>query len=222
MDLDSGFRQNYPLVSGARWQTLVADDLSYVSSNIIEQVSSHCSAAPLRALAYFYFDFNDERKQVVRSLICSLISQFSSQCAHIPDDLVTLSSKCQQGRQQPKTADLVETLRDIIAGFPQAYVILDALDECREQQKLLAFLAEMVGWQQAGLHILAMSRPERIIEVGLASRVSDAINLQSDIVHVDIAAYIHENLQNDSRLSKWPSEIRANVETSLLKGANGM
>jgi len=191
-------------------------------SNVIEKVASHCSNDPSLALAYFYFDFNDERKQLVRNLICSLVSQFASQYPYILDGLATLHSSSQQGRQQPTTASLTKILRDMISGFRHTYIVLDALDECAEQRKLLAFIEGMTDWRLDGLHILVTSRPERMIHVCLDARVSDAIDIQSALVDADIGIYIRHNLQNDIQLCKYPPELKEVIEVTLMEGAKGM
>ena len=148
--------------------------------------------------------------------------QFSSRGTGIPDGLTALYSNGQQGEQQPMTTSLMKALRDILAGFHHAYILLDALDECAEQDKLLSFIRQVSDWKLGQLHILATSRPDPVIEACLASRVSDAINLQSAPVDADIQLHIRKCLQTDFRLSKWPLEVKKDIETSLMNGANGM
>ena len=113
-------------------------------------------------------------------------------------------------------------LRDLVSGFRHAYVVVDALDECAEQRKLLAFIEGMMDWRLDGLHILALSRPERMIHVCLDARVSDAINIQSALVDADIGIYIHHNLQNDIQLRNHSPELKEVIEVTLMEGAKGM
>ena len=148
--------------------------------------------------------------------------QFSSGGTSIPDGLAALYSTSRQGQQQPMTTSLMKALRDILAGFHHAYILLDALDECAEQDKLLSFIEQVTDWKLGHVHILATSRPDPVIEGCLASRVSDAINLQRAPVDADIQVHIHKCLQTDFRLSKWPLEVKKDIETSLMNGANGM
>jgi hypothetical protein len=115
-------------------------------------------------------------------------------------------------------------LRDILtaSGFCHAYIMLDALDECREQDELLSFLEEMTSWELDVLHVLATSRPDPKINECLASRIMHVIDLQSVIVDADIQLHICEELQRDFSLRKWPLEVKNEIETSLMEGAKGM
>jgi hypothetical protein len=56
----------------------------YLSSTIIEDVISHCLADSTAGVVYFYFDFNDVKKQYQENLIRSLITQLSAQSAKPP------------------------------------------------------------------------------------------------------------------------------------------
>jgi hypothetical protein len=185
-------------------------------------VWSHCSQDPSIAFAFFYFDFNDPKKQVVRSLICSLVTQFSRRCIGIPAGLATLYSNCLDGQHQPTTASITAILQGIITSFHHAYIVLDALDECIEQDDLLSFLEDVTDWGLDNLHILATSRPDHITRECLVSRITDAIDLQNALVDEDILTYVRERLQNDVRLRKWQPKVKDEIEMTLMEGAKGM
>ena len=58
-------------------------------------------------------------------------------------------------------------LQDILDRFPQAYIMIDALDECIERGKTLNWLDKLIsgaGRKAANLHIMVTSRPERDID----------------------------------------------------------
>jgi hypothetical protein len=193
-----------------------------MSSAIIHELSPYCLQDPSLAIAYFYFDFNDGRKQSVRNLISSLVTQLSRKCPSCPDCLATLYSSCIYGLNQPSTSSLTQILRDILAIFRHAYIVLDALDECSEQDDLLSFLEEIADWKLDPLHILVTSRPDRMTIERLACKFSNAIEIQSAIVDVDIRIHILERLQNDFQLSKWRMNVQDEIEASLMEGAHGM
>jgi hypothetical protein len=115
-------------------------------------VLRHCQDGPGRATAYFFFDFNDEQKQdpemMVRSLLCQLLQQsVKQQSAKIPASLDDLFSSCGGGQRRPLVDAFQEVLRLMIQELPQAYVVLDALDECAQRAELMEVLQTMVGWK---------------------------------------------------------------------------
>jgi hypothetical protein len=42
--------------------------------------------------------------------------------------------------------------------FNETFIILDALDECKERQELLEVIEEIAGWKIGKLHVLTTSR----------------------------------------------------------------
>ena len=219
-----------------RWKVDVASRLwlygipgcgkTVLSSTIVDHLLQHYHDDLGTATVYFYFDFNDAQKQdtelMLRSLLCQLLQPLTT----IPTSLETLFSSCQNGRQQPSLQALLEVTQQTIQGFAQVYVVLDALDECKQRLELMDVLATVAGWQLQNLHLLMTSRKERDIESSLEDYVDpeNAVCLQSGAVDGDIQQYVQERLSSDKSLIKWEKDaaIRQEIEASLMHGARGM
>jgi hypothetical protein len=175
-------------------------------------------------MAYFYFDFNDDRKKHHENLIRSLIVQLSIQSEKHSDSLNALYSHSQGGKHQPSYDGLVGTLQSMLQLHPKTYIILDALDECGDREELLKLLQEInkcnIG--KAQVQILATSRKERDIEDALDPLLPQKVCIQSGQVSDDIQLFIHETLHNDSKLKKWPATVKDEISKKLMDGACGM
>jgi hypothetical protein len=197
-----------------------------LSSTILQNILQYSSDDPAKAVAYFYFDFNDPEKQSPELMVRSLICQLSQQCIKIPTTLEALFSSCKNGRRQPSVDSLLEALCSLINEFPQSYIVLDALDECTNRTELMAILEKVAGWKLDELHLLATSRKEHDIECSLESIVDtqNTICLQDELVDRDIFTYVRQRLSSDKSLSKWQKDpqTRHQIETALMKGAHGM
>ena len=178
------------------------------------------------AVAYFYFDFNDTEKQQHEKMIRSLITQLSMQSSSTPRSLESLFSSKMNGKQQPVAGELLMTLQQMIQEFDETFIILDALDECKERQELLTDIDEIAGWKNEKLHMLATSRRENDIEESLEPLVNDQekICIQSALVNDDIRAYILERLRSDRRLRRWQKkpQVQQEIERTLMDKADGM
>jgi hypothetical protein len=164
------------------------------------------------------------RKQHPESLIRSLITQLSAQSAETPEALQTLYSCYQDGQQQLYYDNLVETLQSMLRGFPEIYIILDALDECADREQLLGLIQKVNEWKMGKIHILVTSWKEKDIEEALMPLITDQICIEGTQVNSDIQLYIHERLQNDPKLKlkKWSEKVREEIEKTLMSGAHGM
>ena len=192
------------------------------SSTVIEEVKSQYKSNPTVVIAYFDFDFNDTEKQRHDKFTRSLIEQLAWQSVEALACLQSLFFRCQDGKQQPTQDALELTLQQMLGGFEETFIILDALDECKEREELLLLLKNLNSWGTEKLHVLVTSRRERDIEETLESLATSEICLQSALVNIDIHTHISERLQNDSKLRKWPVNVQGEIERTLMDRAQGM
>lgn len=136
----------------------------FLCSTILEHVLRNYTSTPKIVVLYFFFDFIDNDKQQYEGMIRSLLSQLSMYCVSVPAVLETLYSSCMNGGRKPTFDALLKTLHQIATTLEKAFIILDALDECKERSELLAGVEELFSWKDAKLRILATSRREKDIE----------------------------------------------------------
>lgn len=197
-----------------------------LSSTIIQDVLQHCDGDPGKVVAYFYFDFKDVQKQTPELMVRSLICQLSRKCVKVPVSLELLFSSCENGQRSPSLDSQLDVLQQMIQEYPQCYIILDALDECKDRDDLMDILSQIISWQLDKLHVLVTSRKERDIQNSLESLVQDQniICLQSGLVNGDIQKYVRDRLLNDASLRKWQkdSDVQHEIEAALTSGPRGM
>jgi hypothetical protein len=195
-----------------------------LTSTIVEHIKKNCE--PESGLAYYYFDFNDTQKQGAENFLSSLIGQLCSKTDKVPDQLKELYKKCNDGREKPPIQELELLLPIVAKGLNYSYIIVDALDECPkglERETLLKLIKNIMSLSLSNLHLLVTSRLEPDINDVLSPLLTiPTVSVQGSAVQSDIELYIHEQLTTNSRLSKWANHIKADIEHTLLEGANGM
>ena len=193
---------------------------SILFSSVVENLLEFCDDDPGKAIAYFYFDFQDVEKQSSDLMIRSLISQLSQQCTRIPEPLKNLISS-DKYRKPPREA-LLQALKQLIKEIPDCFILLDALDECSDRLELMELIQTMAEWRYDSLHLLVTSRNERDIgdSIQLFAKDEDFIALESETVNKDIGAYVRQRLR-EGKLAKWHKDS-AEIEAALMKKSYGM
>ena len=196
-------------------------NFSLYSSAIIHDLLQRFNSAT----AYFFFDGRDSQKdfQLHDKLIRSLIWQFSLKCeGKVPKVLVNLYARCGNGHQEPALGDLQIALQRILHGFSSTFIILDALDECAEREKILNWIQTFILQKDRnlGLHLIVTSRPEQEIEDKFKSY--HYLDLVEESGNHDLVAYVDYQLQNDSDLQKWDFETQEQIKLRLMEQADGM
>jgi hypothetical protein len=126
------------------------------------------------------------------------------------------------GRQQPALSVLSGLLTDILGLYKDVFLVIDALDECQERDDLLDWLGVFTGSDLLHVHLLLSSRQEKDIEDVLKPLVDSQISIQGADVDPDIRLYVQDRLSRDRKLKKWPTEIKEEIERSLMGKVNGM
>lgn len=177
-------------------------------------------------MAYFFFDFKATAKQEAFSCLSSIIGQLCNQATSVPILVKKAYARCHGGHSHPSMSELQQMLSEIIKEFSQVFIVIDALDECdinNERHDILTALSELKTSNLTPLHMLVTSRPYTDIENAILPHLSQpALQLQGEYIDSDIRSHILWQLATDSRLKRWPKDVKTEIQESLIHGANGM
>src|SRR6266403_4194029 len=148
-----------------------------IRSAVIQDVED-MHAAGLVAMAYYYFDFRDVKKQDCFGLLSSLISQLSAESDSCYEILSKLYSDKSHDIRKPSIGALKKCMKDMLSqpGQGPIYVIVDGLDECPNssgmpsaRREVLELIKELVGLKLPNVYLCVASRPEIDIRMVLES-----------------------------------------------------
>jgi hypothetical protein len=192
------------------------------SAGIIESILSDCDSDESIACAYFFFDGRGEQKdlQQLGGMIRSLIRQFAARGSANLDPLIALFKHCHDGGSEPSMGSLWDVLLAILDSFSNAYIIIDALDECSERGKLLDRIKAVTDLNKRTLHFLVTSRDDEDIATRLRALDPLHFPLQSSPVNCDIEQYIDSNLHKFA--GRLDDQVIATIKEKLMEKAGGM
>jgi len=186
----------------------------------------------LASLAIFYYDFREDRKELVSGLLSSVLYQLCDQSDSYHDILSAFYSAHRNRSQIPGDDKLVECLMDLLKcpGSRPVYLVIDALDECPStyslsspREKLLTFLEDLVEAQLPNLRICVTSRPEVDIRAIIEPLAFSAVSLHDESGQKeDIMVYIESIVNTNKNMQKWNREHKQLVIDVLTKKADGM
>ena len=207
--------------------------MSLISSTIIEDITSLCEAGQA-LMAFFYFDFRNTKKQCLRDLLPSLLTQLSARSSYRCDILYELYHSHDNGKKQPSDSVLTKCLKDMLTLPDQrpVYLIVDALDESpitsgipSARESILQLLEELVDLGLPKLHICVTSRPEIDIRNAIGPLTSLRVSLHDQTGQKeDIAEYVRSIVysNSDTNMKRWKKEDKELVVKTLTERADGM
>ena len=192
-----------------------------LSATVIEDARRLCSTDPDTCFAYYYFDFNDAAKRKPHSMVSSLLGILGCSMQSQPQCIRDLHDKHLSAQQEPSFNDIVSALLSVLQGCSKVYIVLDALDECSEQEKLLKCICTIESTCK-NANIFASSRREYNIMEALVDRVKYDIDMKTAAVDADIEIFVRNFLSTDRSLGKWPSDTKEEIRTELCRRSGGM
>jgi hypothetical protein len=181
-------------------------------------------------MAYYYFDFRDDKKQDCYGLLSSLVLQLSLEsdpCCNILSKLYSDNNRA----RKPTLITLKKCMKYMLSqpGQGPVYIIVDALDECSNSSgtpsargKVLDLIKELVDLKRLNVHVCVASQPEMDIRMVLGSLEPLQINLDNETEQkADIIAFI-EHTVHSNRMKDWTEKDESLVINTLFWEANGM
>ena len=197
--------------------------LCWFSSAIIQDIDT-MRRAGLVSLAYYYFDFRDDRKKGIHGLVSSLLVQLCHQSDSYRD-MVSKFSELAKVSRCPGDDELVLCLKRLLklAGQAPVYLIVDALDECPTdmpaREEVLTLVRQLTTSNYPNLHICVTSRLEPDLSLVLEPLSSRSITLHDESGQKDdIASYIKSVVHTDPKMQACDKELVISVLTRKVDG----
>ena len=188
--------------------------------------------AGLVSLAYYYCDFRDDKKNVLRGLVSSLLVQLCHQSGSYCDMVSKFYSEHAKGSRCPSGAALQLCLEGVLKlrGQTPVYLIVDALDECpttsdmypaREKVQMLVRQLTTSKYPNLRICVTGRLRPDLSVVLGPSSVRSISLHDESG-QKVDIASYIKSVVHTDPKMQTWTAIDKEMVIKVLTHDVDGM
>jgi len=187
-----------------------------LSSIVVDEITKSAIIDPSIGIAYIYCNFRRQDEQKINDLLMSLLKQLVEGQPSLPGFIKDL----QRGRTRPSLDDISRSLQAIIELYSRAFILIDALDECRVsddcRRTLLSRLFELQ--RECKLNIFATSRPISSIEKAFEGMQVLEIRASED----DVREYLHGHMSRLPEFVKRKPELQDEIETEMIKVVDGM
>jgi hypothetical protein len=196
-------------------------------SNVIEDITAKIGLREDAALCFAYYNYRDTQLKELHQIVNAFLKQLCRRKAQLPRNLL-------QTKHDALPSSLVgtqESFRSLIEDLRQVYVVIDALDECPEQERgdILAFITGIVTAPvRCHVKVFVTSRNEMDIAKAFGDRHIPTIQIQTENVNADIETFVRiqvEKLQageHGKTLYVTNDVLEEKIVRTLAKKAEGM
>ena len=175
-----------------------------LASTVVAELQTDFREEPDSAICYFFFDFQDTRKQHVSNMLRSLLVQLVGQSENAISSIRQLYKACSSGVDEPTNEQLMEAIWEAVDCFSHVFFVVDGLDEslATEQESLCRILEKMTQ-ELENMHLMAFSQPTGHIRDRLTKAAHTQHGIEGVTVIQDIEAYVRERLQGSDIMESW-------------------
>ncbi|CZR70019.1 uncharacterized protein PAC_19920 [Phialocephala subalpina] len=184
-----------------RWQEgtarkfFIADHVS--GSTIIDYLETKYQASDI-PIAFLYFDYKKENEQVIEDLLLSIIRQITQSQEVIPLEVQKMYEDHKRRGTRPRLVECSNVLHLVAAKLSRLYLVIDALDECKDADGTRAKLVSELQRLPASAHMLVTSRFTSDLEQSFSQNILLEIRARDE----DITTYLRSRMIQEARLSK--------------------
>ncbi|KAL7960155.1 purine and uridine phosphorylase [Trichoderma compactum] len=170
-------------------------------------------------LAFFYYRFDRQDTQKPELLIANFIKQLGQNHQPSREKIQAFYEDHEKKNGKPLVKELVDLLEGIISLLSRAYVIIDALDECDDDDySRTRLLDNLFAMQKKGLNICATSRNLRIIE----QRFEGAIKWQVVPSTSDIFSFLGKRMAQLPGFVQRGTPLQEEIKECIESAIEGM
>ena len=206
---------------------LFLQDFYEVIRSLVVQHLESMLAAKKASLAYVYFDYKDQDRQSVRSIICNLLKQLLEQLEAVPDELLEFEEKSRKdgGRMNLTVDDCIRLIEKTYDSFDRVFFLFDALDECPEfdgdNEEIRFKMISTIKILSRSASVFMTSRS--YLKTSVATQDCSIVEIRA--TDSDIRTFVNACIADHVRLRRMVEKdggLQEKVENSICSRAQGM
>lgn len=170
-------------------------------------------------IAYIYCNFRRQDDQTADDLFASIVKQLAYKENGLPEELKSLYKKHETKKTRPSFNELYQILGSTVATYSRIFIIIDALDECSQDDRV-RFLDEILSLQQnyLSVNIFATARPIVLIQDKFRKYPQEEILATEE----DISKYLEGNMAGLPSFVQSNILLQEEIKTAIIKSVQGM
>ena len=199
-------------------------------SLVIEHLSACYQLSADTGMSFIYCSYKESRTTV--AYMRTVLKQLCQTMQSVPPKLQALYEQHYQNDSQPKYDELRIVLLAIIQQYGRIFLVLDALDECSEDQRkdlcdfIFSIINTTTSTSTSGIvKLFVTSRKEPGIERAFRQKAIPMIEVEAERVDSDIKVYVKAEIElrlQDKRLVLRNMALKDKILSALTTKAGGM
>jgi hypothetical protein len=190
-------------------------------SVVVDHLSKLKSTSENTSLAYVYCSYKEREDHTAANLIANILQQLIPEDAAIPGEIMSLYRHHVRRQTRPKLTEWSKLLLSEIHRSSKVFIVIDALDERREEEDTRDNFLQELNRLQPFIHLFVTSRPNPVIE----QEFEKAIHLEIHAHDSDVRKYLERRIIRNPRLRRHVDKdpaLQGDITNAIIEKSKGM
>jgi hypothetical protein len=171
-------------------------------------------------VAYVYCNYKAQEEQDASSLLAAVIKQLVQARPSLAESVERLHKQHANRGTKPSLEEIVSTLREVAAKHSTVYIVVDALDECRDSDGTRRLFLARLRDLQAGRDIRLMATSRFIPEVEVEFKQAERLEVRAS--DADVRRFVAGQMYRLPKCIQRDPALQKLVEDKIPEQADGM
>jgi hypothetical protein len=168
-------------------------------------------------LAYLFCNYKSQVNQTAHSLLSALLKQLVQSRIDITPPVTNLYDHHSKQKSRPSTDEIFTALLTICSNHAKVYIVVDALDECTDQNRTRSQLIEKLRELQTRTNVRLLFTSRFIPEITEKFRLDPVLEVRAS--GKDVKQFIAGQW---SRLPKYDEQLKRTIQDRIVEAVDGM
>lgn len=218
-------RDEFKLWASTKQQTLFCLGIpgagkTTLASIIIDHLEQKFHADPDVGIAYIYCNFQSTPDLNIQDLLGSLIKQLVQKQSELSKAVIDMYKTYRKKNTRPTTDELSSCLRSVASDHSNAFIIVDALDECGTDYGLREKLLQEIFTLQVQCNINFLATSRHIPEIMAEFDRKTWLEIRAD--RRDVKSYLRSHLSTLPSFLLQNQDLVNEIITTITESVDGM
>jgi hypothetical protein len=168
-------------------------------------------------LAYLFCNYKSQYEQSLHGLLSSLLKQLLQSRIDIAASVTRLYDHYANRNGKPSLDEIFTALSTVCSNYDRLYIVVDALDECTDQDRTRTQLIEMLRELQASTHVRLMFTSRFMPEIMEKFQADPTLEVRAS--EDDVTRFVAGQW---SRLPKYDEQLKSTILEKIVQAVDGM
>jgi hypothetical protein len=171
-------------------------------------------------IAFVYCNYKRQADQTTPNLLAAIIKQLVQDRPSIAQPLSSLYDQHRPKRTRPLLEELLSVLHSVLAKYSKVYVVLDALDECSEQDGTRSQLLRLCRRLQQKYDLRLMATSRQIPDILEEFKNTPLVEVRAS--DSDLKRFVMGNMSRFAKFIRLSADLQELVQNRVVEAADGM